>query len=175
MERIARRTRRLVPAWGLALVTLGLGGCSQHVMTRSAVASVAPQLTVERFLQASNDRDFEGMSRIFGTADGPVGNTGSPFGCFFKKIGSWFGGDSCVRRQDVEIQMALIADILTHTDYQFVGERQVPGRDQPTMQLLVDLMVERGTARAVPFVVVRAGDGQWFLEQVDLELVMAVG
>jgi len=173
MERIIRTSRRSLPVWGLALVALTAGACSQQMMSPSPVASVAPQLSVERFLQASNDRDYGSMARIFGTADGPMANTGSTFGCFFKKIGSWFGGESCRRRQDVEVQMAAIANILAHTDYRIVDDEQVPGRAQATRRVLVDLTTRRGTVRGVPFVVVRSGDGQWLIEEIDLQQAMS--
>lgn len=172
MEPIIRRTPRSLPVWGLVLVALAVGACGQQMMSPGPVASVAPQLSVERFLQASNDRDYRSMARIFGTVDGPMGNTGSTFGCFFKKIGSWFGGDSCRRRQDVEVQMAVIANILAHTDYRIIGDERVPGRDQPTIRVFVDLTTRRGTVRGVPFVVVRSGNGQWLVEAVDLERAM---
>jgi hypothetical protein len=160
---------------GTALASTMLWGCAQQVPGPGPMASVAPQLSVERFLQASNGRDYDGMSRIFGTAEGPLGDTGSTFGCFFKKIGSWFGGQSCVRRQDLEIRMAAIANILTHSDYRIVGEERVPGRDRPTIQVLVDLMRRNDTVRGVPFLVVSSVGGQWLVEFVDLEHVMAGG
>lgn len=173
MERLIRRTPRALPVWGLVVATLGLTGCTQQIMSPGAMASVGPQLSVERFLQASNDRDLASMARIFGTADGPMGDTGSTFGCFFKKIGSWFGGLPCRSRQEVEVQMAAIANILRHDDYRIVGEEQVPGRDHPTMQVSVDLRMGENTVRAVPFRVVRSGSGQWLVEYVDLERAMS--
>jgi hypothetical protein len=136
--------------------------------------SMGAQLTVERFLQAANQRDVIAMGRLFGTSDGPVADTGSTFGCMFKKIGSWFGGSSCTKRQDVEIRMDAIASILVHEDYQIVGENRVAGRMAPTQRILVDMTTDEGVAVAgVPFVVVRTGDGQWLVEQVDLQRVMA--
>jgi len=139
------------------------------------VTSVAPQLSVERFLQASNDRDLAGMARLFGTYDGPIANTGSTFGCFFKKIGSLFGGRSCVTQQEVEIRMAAISNILQHEDYQIVSEQQVAGRDHPATQVSVDIVRDDATVRGVPFVVVRSADGQWLVENVDLQRVMSGG
>jgi hypothetical protein len=112
MEGTTRGKRSVFPIWGLAVLSLALGGCTQQITGPSAGAGVGSQLSVERFLQASNERDLGTMARIFGTYDGPVADTGGTFGCFFKKIGSWFGGESCVRRQDVEIRMAVIADIM---------------------------------------------------------------
>ncbi len=175
MDRTSRRNHLQFPAWGLVVLTVGLVGCSQQIMGPPAAASVASQLSVERFLQASNDRDLGGMARLFGTYSGPIANTGSTFGCFFKKIGSWFGGRSCVTRQEVEVRMDAIANILQHEDYRIVGEQQVAGRDHPAMQVSVDLMRAGATVRGVPFVVVRSGDGQWLVENIDLQRVMAGG
>ena len=173
MERIIPRNRLAPSVLGLAVLTLGLGGCAQQIMRPSAGAAVGSHLSVERFLQASNDRDLGSMARIFGTYGGPMADTGSTFGCFFKKIGSWFGGRSCVTRQEVEIRMAAIADILRHDNYRIVAEEQVAGRDHPTMQVSVDLTRGNTTARAVPFVVVRSGNGQWLIENVDLARAMS--
>lgn len=175
MDRNSRRNRLPFPLWGLALLTLGLAGCSQQIMSPGLVASVAPHLAVERFLQASNDRDLGAMARLFGTHSGPIANTGSTFGCFFKKIGSWFGGRSCVTRQEVEIRMAAISNILQHEDYRIVGEQQVAGRDHPAMQVSVDIMRADATVPGVPFVVVSTGNGQWLVENVDLQRVMSGG
>ena len=173
MERVIRRNRVLFPVLGLGALTIVLGGCAQQIMGPSAIASVGSQLSVERFLQASNDRDLGSMARLFGTYGGPVANTGSTFGCFFKKIGSLFGGQSCVRRQEVEVRMAAIADILRHDDYRIVDQQQVAGRDHPAMQVSVDLVRGDTTVRGVPFVVVRTGDGQWLIENIDLQRVMS--
>jgi hypothetical protein len=175
MDRTNRRDRLPFPVWGLVVLTLGLAGCSPQMMSPGPADSVAPQLSVERFLQASNDRDLGGMARLFGTYDGPVANTGGTFGCFFKKIGSWFGGESCVSQQDVEVRMSAISNILQHEDYRIVGEQQVAGREHPATQVSVDIMRADATVRGVPFVVVRSADGQWLVEIIDLQRVMAGG
>ena len=161
--------------WAVVLpaVILASSGCATQIMGPGAMASVGPQLSVERFLQASNDRDFGAMARLFGTSDGPMANTGSTFGCFFKKIGSWFGGQPCVRRQEVEVRMATIGNILLHDDYRIVREEQVPGRDHPTMLVLVDITAGGQTVEGVPFTVVLGGDGQWLIEEIDLVHAMS--
>ncbi len=156
-----------------ALLLAAPTACTTRVVEAPPPAMGA-QLAVERFLQASNEGDVIAMARLFGTRDGPVYDTGSTFGCAFKKIGSWFGGSSCTRKQDVEIRMDAIASILVHSDYRIVGENRVAGRLAPTQRVLVDMTNEQGVRIAgVPFVVVRAGDGQWLVEQVDLQRVMA--
>lgn len=161
---------RLLP---LLLPPLLVTGCA----TQSgpvAVAPVAAQLSVERFLQAANQRDVVSMGRLFGTADGSLMETGSTFGCFFKKIGSWFGGSSCTRRTDVELRMDAIASIIRHVDYRIVREEPVAGRVAPTRRVIVDMtMPENRTASGVPFVVVQTGEGRWLVQEVPLEQVMA--
>lgn len=134
--------------------------------------SVAPQLSVERFLQASNARDFDAMARLFGTHEGPIADTGSTFGCAFKKIGDWIGlAQSCRRRQDVELQMAIIADVLRHQDYRVGSGRLEPGRARPTNRIGVDLTKGGRVIRDVRFLVVRAGDGSWLVQEIGLEQI----
>lgn len=138
----------------------------------SEVAPVAAQLSVERFLQAANDRDVQSMGRLFGTSSGPLGETGGAFGCFFKKIGSWFGGTACTRRVDVELRMDAIASVVRHEDYRIVREEPVAGRNSPTRRVLVDMTVSGRAVSAAPFVVVQTGEGRWLVEEVPLETIM---
>ena len=164
------RSRRLVLAVLTLLVSAGCTTQSRQV----AVAPVAAQLSVERFLQAANERDVEAMGRLFGTSDGSLMETGSTFGCFFKKVGSWFGGAACTERTDVELRMDAIASIIQHVDYRIVREEPVAGRVSPTRRVIVDMsMPENRRAAGVPFIVVQTGEGRWLVEQVPLEQVMA--
>lgn len=156
----------------LLIVGLATAGCSSSSQY-STVAPVAAQLSLERFLQAANDRDFQSMGRLFGTQNGPVWNTGSTFKCAFKKIGSWFGGSACTRKTDVEIRMDAIASIIRHEDYRIVREEMVAGRTSPTRRLLVDLTIDGQAVRGVPFIVVQTHEGRWLVEQVPLERIMA--
>lgn len=144
--------------------------------TRSAgdeqMAAVAPMLSVERFLQATNARDLDAMARLFGTASGPVADTGSTLGCAFKKMGSWIGlGRACATRVQVELRMDAIAQILRHEDYRIVSESQVAGRSDPTRRIGVNLTFTDTTVSDVPFVVVQSSEGRWLVEQIDLERV----
>lgn len=155
------------------LLFLGLGACTtQRVQPSREMAAVAPQLSVERFLQAVNARDLEAMADLFGNAEGPISDTGSSFGCAFKKIGSWFGlSDACRSWEEVELRMDAIAEILRHTDYQIVSENRVPGRQHPTMRVGVDLVLERMRVNDVPFLVVQTTDGRWLVTEIGLERV----
>jgi len=155
---------------GVALV-VALAGCTT-VVRQGPGAGLVAQLTLERFLQASNQRDLEGMARLFGTDQGAAWDTGSTLGCAFKKIGSWFGGNACVKKRDVEVRMDAISRILRHQDYRIVREETVAGRLGGATRIFVDLTVEGRTVSEVPFTMVRNGDGQWLVEQIDLERVM---
>jgi hypothetical protein len=157
-----------------AVVSASASACSTQARP-SQVAPVAAQLSVERFLQAANDRDVESMGRLFGTASGPVGDTGGTFGCAFKKIGSWFGGSACTQRVDVELRMDAIASVVQHRDYRIVREEPVAGRTSPTRRVLVDFLTGSGSVSAAPFVVVQTGGGRWLVQEVPLESMMGAG
>jgi len=170
MDTTRGRTKR----WSIPLLlfTLVLGSACTKVVQQGPGAGVAAQLSVERFLQAANSRDIGSMGRLFGTTDGPIMDTGSTFGCAFKKIGSWFGGQPCVKRADVEIRLDAIARLLMHDDYRITREQAVAGRLQEATEVFVDLTISGETVADVPFVVVRTGEGQWLVEEVNLERVM---
>lgn len=153
----------------LLAVPFLLGGCTTVVMAPGEMASVAPIMSVERFLQAANVRDLDGMARLFGTVDGPVIETGGTIGCGFKKFGSWFGiGERCQTRQEVEIRMDMIAEIIRHEDYTIVSEAPVAGRLGPSSRIGVNMRVNGRDIDDVPFIVVRTGEGRWLVEEIGL-------
>ena len=155
----------------LATLVLLATGCSTRQMNSGLASSIGPQLSVERFLQAVNARDYQTMSRIFGTANGPIGDTGSSFGCFWKKLGTIFGGESCVKWEEVELRMDALARILTHQNYTVASEQDVAGRQNQTRRVGVNLVISpTRTVRNVGFEVVRSGD-QWLIERIELDKV----
>ena len=164
---------RLVKRLTILCLSIALAaGCSTRRVTRRPATLIAPTLTVERFLQASNVRDLEEMSRLFGTYDGPIGDTGSAFGCFWKKIGSAFGVSSCTRWSEVELRMDLISDVLQHEDYQAVSERMVSGVEHPANRVGVDMSFAGGnTIRDIGFTVVQASAGRWLVSLIELEKI----
>jgi len=171
------RHRRMTGArpmlWSTLMVLGALSACSTSSARSGQGAGLVAQLSVERFLQAANERDIEMMGRLFGTADGPILETGSTFGCMFKKIGSWFGGNACVDRRDVEVRLDAIAQLLRHDDYVVVEEQGLAGRLGEARQVFVNLTVQGEQVGRVPFTVVRTSGGGWLVEAVDLERVMA--
>ena len=159
---------------GLLALSVVLTSACTTIVVEAPAAAVGAQLSVERFLQAANERDVTAMGRLFGTSNGAAMDTGGTFGCAFKKIGSWFGGRSCLSKQDVELRMDAIASILLHQDYQITSERRVAGRTSPTTRVLVNMRTTRGVnIPDLPFVVVQTDGGRWLIEEVDLQLVMA--
>lgn len=154
------------------LVLVLTAGCATRSVGDREMAAVAPMLSVERFLQAANSRDLEAMARLFGTADGPVTETGSTLGCAFRKMGSWIGlGDACATAQDVELRMDAIAQIMEHDDYRIVSESRVAGRREPTTRIGVDLTFGEDTVRDVPFDVVQTDGGRWLVQRIALERI----
>jgi hypothetical protein len=98
--------------------------------------------------------------------------TGSAFGCAFKKIGSWIGlGERCTTLQEVELRMDAIAQILQHEDYSITSEARVPGRTAPTTRLGVNLRIRGRDIADVPFFVVQTGEGRWLVEEIVLEKI----
>jgi len=157
----------------LVALLLTSGGCTTtRVISPGEMAAVAPMLSVERFLQATNQRDLHAMAGLFGTAGGPAIETGGPLGCAFKKMGSWIGlGHRCTTIQEVELRMDLIAQILRHEDYTIVSDSRMPGRKNPTTRIGVDLLINGRDIPDVPFLVVQTGGGRWLVENIDLAKV----
>ena len=159
---------------GLIALTLVTATACTTTRVERPMASIGAQLSVERFLQAANQSDVTAMGRLFGTADGAALETGSTFGCAFKKIGSWFGGSACRTREEVESRMEAIASILQHEDYRVLGEERVAGRTIPATRVTVNLTTAEGAnVPDLPFIVVQTNDRRWLIEQVDLQRVMS--
>ena len=146
-----------LPLWFLLLTSAA--ACTTRTVTDQFQPQVAPALTVERFLQAANTRDLETMSRLFGTDDGPIGDGGS--------------------RQEVELRMDLIAEILQHTDYQITSEGRVPGTASPNIRIGVDIVVvtPRGTTMVedVGFTVVLESASRWLVTMIELTKITGAG
>jgi hypothetical protein len=161
----SRRPRLVLVFAALALAsacsTQRVGGSGP-----SQMAGVAPMLSVERFLQASNASDYESMARLFGNFEGPMADTGGG-SC------GLFGG-RCASEREVEQRMAAIAEILRHDDYRIVSERQVAGHEHDANRIGVDITKGEDVVRDVAFVVVRSKEGAWLVESIDLEKVAGV-
>ena len=143
---------RLRPGVLLSLLAASalLAACTtQRPSGSSAMAGMGSMLSVERFLQAANARDYEAMAQLFGTADGPVEG----------------------ERTEIELRMATIAEILRHEDYQIVSEQRTPGREHPTNRVGVNVTRQGELIRDVGFMVVQTDDGRWFVQEIELDKI----
>lgn len=137
----------------LFVLLLSAGACTSQTVVTQPQLALAPALTVERFLQAVNTRDLETMSRLFGTNDGPIGDTGD--------------------RIEVELRMDVIAEILEHDDYEIVSERRVAGAAVLSIRIGVDIVLRGGMTivRDVGFTVVLEAPNRWLINVIELEKV----
>lgn len=158
--------------WLLAAVAVA--GCGGPTPNNGLRSPSAPDSTpghvrvVAEFLEAAGRRDHGAMAARFGTGGGPIGETGGAFGCAFRRVGSWIGlGDRCLRRAEAELRMDVIARVLVHESYRVEGEEGVVGRGRAAVRVRVEV-VTGGRVVVVPFVVIRADDGRWLVEEVGL-------
>ena len=133
----------------LFVLLVSAGACTSRTVVNQSQLPVAPSLTVERFLQAANTRDLVTMSRLFGNDDRPIGDSGN--------------------REEIELRMNVIAEILQHDDYEIVSERMVPGAEVPSNRIGVDLTLPQGTrVRDVGFTVVLESPNRWLINVIEL-------
>jgi hypothetical protein len=112
-------------------------------------AVVAPTMTIERFLRAVNQSDFETMARLFGTREGPITLT-------------W-------KQKEIDDRMVLLANVLRHNDYAIGPEQLVPGRRNEATQFTVNMVVG-GKTIPVPFILVRsAREPEWLIENIAID------
>ena len=132
--------------FGMAL----LSACASSAPRTGVDSSLAPAMTVERFLRAANQNDLDTMASLFGNKAGPVTRTWS--------------------RKEVDDRMLLLANVLRHTDYTIAGEQIVAGRRGEATQLNVRLVIN-GSTHQVPFVMVLTDSQNWLIENIDITAV----
>ena len=168
-----RAVGRLAGPW-LALLLVAAAGCGGGPRPGGGPAPGSepppePGDIVTEFLDAANRRDHAAMARLFGTAAGPIGEPGSTVGCGLRRLGSWIGlGEPCVTVQEIEVRMDVIARILAHDTRRVGPAARVAGRGRPAARVEVEIAVRAGETVRVPFVLIRAGDHGWLVEQVEL-------
>lgn len=123
------------------LVTACGGGAAQQA---SPSGPLAPQLTVERFLQLANQNDWTSMGHLFGTPRQSVLERDGP--------------------ERAERHMQLLSSLLRHDDFQVSGRRSVAGNEAAT-RIMVDLY-RNGESFTVPFVLEPRGSG-WIISRIE--------
>lgn len=139
---------------GLLLAASLLSACASSTPPNGAAApdpSFAPALTVERFMRAANQRDFDTMASLFGTRDGSVN-------------AQWTD-------KEVDERMLIFANVLRHQDYSITGEEIVPGRRDEATQLNVRILLQNGSTVDVPFTLVRTRSASWLIESLALDVL----
>jgi len=169
-RRCGGRSWRLVAGLGLAAggVSLAVTGCASSAMQPTEVAAVVPVLAtaaaepprggatpddaVQKFLAALRAVDQDAMLALFGTAAGPVDPS--------EPAGEW------------RERVALMAQLLQHDAYEPRPRTMIAGSAGAAWRVGVDLRAGRRHHDDVGFPLVRAGEGQWLIERVELERLM---
>lgn len=147
----------------------GGGGVRADLGAGAGIAPPAgPAAVAEAFLAAAGRRDHAAMAELFGTADGPIGEQGSAFGCGVRRVGSWLGlGERCLTAGEIERRMDLMARLLAHESRRVGAESAVVGLGRPAARVEVEMDVGGGVV-VVPFVAILTDDGRWLVEEVGL-------
>ena len=122
-------------------------GCSAKAVETTASPSAGPAAVAAAFMQAVSDSNLAQMGQLWGTDRGPAAVTNTP--------SNW--------AQRVSIIYAYLKG----------GTARVLGEGDPAMssndrrQVLVEL-VRSGCTKTVPFTMVRARDGAWLVNAIDL-------
>ena len=122
------------------------GGGSSAVTIEQAYGALSAESAVGQFLDAAKRNDYQLMSRLFGTRDGPA----------VDRMG----------RIEVEQRMFVLAALLRHQSYSM---RRMPVAEAEGQQrLAVDMVGTRNGDITVPFITV-VSKGRWFVEQIQTE------
>lgn len=147
------RIRSLPAVLFAALVACGgaaTSAAAQATPPAAPAQATGPAEVVERFLRLASSRSYLQMGQLFGTVEGPI--------------------TSRDPQQQVERRMYAIADILQNERFVIRGQQSIPGRGPEVTQLTVQITRNR-QPRDVPFVVVRARNGSWLVEQIELQVL----
>lgn len=150
----------------LAAVLVGLGGCSGGGGSSSLtvpVGAATPEEAVETFLNAAKEAQeakaegefevvrlaYERMAAVFGTEDGSISKAYS--------------------EQEVRDRMIVLAACLRPVSFRIRSQPDFSAADRG--ETVVTAEIARAPANVtLPFRVVLAGDGRWYIEQIVLSM-----
>lgn len=166
------QTRKAALAATFIACWCGALACSSSkpgVAISPAARDSSPVQVVESFLVAAKGRDYLAMSWLFGTVEGPIGDTGGSAGCVMRKLGAFIGiGEACEKWATVELRMDAIARLLLYDSFTVRGQEQVAGRDHPATRIEMALQRGQRPPVTVPFVVIQDKDGGWLVQEIGL-------
>ena len=145
------RTRLTGGRWAGAAVAVVVAGCaSSGGTTRENVryGAATSEQAVAGFLDAANGRDYDRMGRLFGTKDGPAE---AEFGI-----------------AETEQRMIVISSLLLHGSYT-MSQQNLAGLGENRVRYVVTLSGTRKGTVAVPVVTAPDGEGNWFVEWLELD------
>jgi hypothetical protein len=134
--------QRVVLLATAALAACG-GSASKSPATPGPVTS--PRGVVEQFLQAVADSNLQKMASLWGTSAGPASKTNQP--------------------ADYQRRIVVMQAYLKNEGTSITSDAPDGGPDRHMVQ--VELRRDLCT-KAVPFTVIKAADGRWLVNQVDL-------
>lgn len=136
----------LAAAVVLSSASCASSGGGSAATIEQAYGALSAESAVGQFLDAAKRNDYQLMSRLFGTRDGPA----------VDRLG----------RIEVEQRMFVLAAFLKHDSYSM---RRMPVAEAEGQQrLAVDMVGTRNGDLTVPFLTV-VSKGRWFVEQIRTE------
>jgi hypothetical protein len=135
--------------WGAGCAS---GGGDVNPASGSPWGAATSEMAVRSFLDAANVEDFETMSNLFGTSDGPA----------VEEFGI----------ADVEARMIFLSRLLKHEGYAMNPVNlAMLGPDRVRYEVRLN-----GTRKGdvtVPVIVVPAKSGRWFVERLNVDALAA--
>lgn len=128
--------------------------CSSHSASSPGAQFGAPtsEMAVRSFLDGANVEDFQQMSDVFGTADGPAVDR---FGV-----------------TDVEQRMIVLAKLLRHESYD-LSQANLAQLGPDRVRWEARMEGTRKGAVVVPVITVPDRSGRWFVERLNVDALTA--
>ena len=132
---------------GLVLLTACASGPQTVRNDGSLTGAAAPQLAVDAFLKAANEKDIQAMGTVFGTKDGPARHT--------------------MDRTELEKRLIILSCYFAHDTARTLGEdRGVQGHRELRVEL------KKGNlTRQTTFFTIQGPGSRWYVDNIDIAAV----
>lgn len=146
----------------LLTTAVALAACGGTSRTSAAQSSVAPaqnaaaaaaEATVQGFMQAVADSNLAKMAELWGSAKGPASKTREP--------------------KDYERRIVVMQAYLRESPHRIVSNQQ---EGSNASRRVVQVEMERDKcSKMVPFQLIKAGNGSWLINSIDLAILGSPG